>query len=102
MASLSRNLSSTVILKGLESKALKKYHIASYAYDLDEIIKNIFMAREETGKDTTVIIDSISPLVVTLGLVPAYIFLQRLFAIGNREECQSYYTIAQRHAQGRS
>ncbi|KYC44307.1 MAG: hypothetical protein APG12_01337 [Candidatus Methanofastidiosum methylothiophilum] len=65
-------------------KSSEKYHI-SYAYDLDEIIRNIFMAREETGKDTTVIIDSLSPLIVTLGLVPVYRFLQRLFAIGREK-----------------
>ncbi|HOT84954.1 MAG: hypothetical protein KBB87_06915 [Candidatus Methanofastidiosum sp.] len=68
-------------------KSSEKYHI-SYAYDLDEIIRNIFMAREETGKDTTVIIDSISPLVVTLGLVPVYRFLQRLFAIGREKNAR--------------
>ena len=65
-------------------KSSEKYHI-SYAYDLDEILRNIFLARDETGKDTTVIIDSLSPLIVTLGLVPVYRFLQRLFAIGREK-----------------
>lgn len=68
-------------------KSSEKYHI-SYAYDLDEIIRNIFMAREETGKNTTVIIDSLSPLIVTLGLVPVYRFLQRLFAIGREKNAR--------------
>jgi len=65
-------------------KSAEKFYI-SYAYDLDEIIRNIFMAREETGKDTTVIIDSLSTLVVTLGLVPVYRFVQRLFALGREK-----------------
>jgi len=65
-------------------KSTEKYHI-TYAYDLDEIIRNIFKAREETDKDTTIIIDSLSPLIVTLGLVPVYRFLQRLFAIGREK-----------------
>lgn len=60
------------------------------------------MAREETGKDTTVIIDSISPLVVTLGLVPVYRFISEAICNWKREKCQNHYTIAQRHAQGRS
>ena len=68
-------------------KSPEKYHI-SYAYDLDEIIRNIFMAREETGKNTTVIIDSLSPLIVTLGLVSVYRFLQRLFAIGREKNAR--------------
>jgi archaellum biogenesis ATPase FlaH len=46
------------------------------------------MAREETGKNTTVIIDSLSPLIVTLGLVPVYRFLQRLFAIGREKNAR--------------
>ncbi|NMC60592.1 MAG: hypothetical protein GYA51_14595 [Candidatus Methanofastidiosa archaeon] len=65
-------------------KSSEKYHI-SYAYDLDEILRNIFMARDETKSNTTIIIDSLSPLIVTLGLVPVYRFLQRLFAIGREK-----------------
>lgn len=65
-------------------KSSEKYNI-SYAYDLDEIIRNIFMARDESEKNATVIIDSLSPLIVTLGLVPVYRFVQRLFAMGREK-----------------
>ncbi len=60
----------------------QKYR-ATYAYDLDEIFKEISHAMEEfterfTGK--YMVIDSLTPLILTVGIHPVYRFLQKLLA----------------------
>jgi len=56
----------------------QKYH-ATCAYDLDEIYKEITLAIDEfEGK--YLVIDSLTPLILTLGLPSVYRFLQKLLA----------------------
>jgi len=56
----------------------EKYHITC-AYDLDEIYKEITLALDEFG-GRYLVIDSITPLLLTLGLPSVYRFLQKLLA----------------------
>ena len=56
----------------------QKYH-ATCAYDLDEIYKEVTLAIDEfDGK--YLVIDSLTPLILTLGSPPVYRFLQKLLA----------------------
>jgi KaiC/GvpD/RAD55 family RecA-like ATPase len=56
----------------------QKYH-ATCAYDLDEIYKQITLAIDEfTG--SYLVLDSLTPLLLTLGLPSVYRFLQKLLA----------------------